>query len=417
MLNDEWLQFLEGGEGSGIGGGGGNGNEEREKHEQRCSEINRTSVEHEDDIPDVPIPSPLYVSTTTKIVYTCQFIDIVSLFWDLEILPYSERREGILKKQMKCSSNSLEEVNLIQEKLASIKTHPIQQEIISFHDTIGRLKFQDVRKISVGICSKDLVNKFKKKSAFYNCIVVIIRARIRDIFREYHVKIFNTGKMEIPGIQTDDELDIVVSSIVQQLQELLPGIHIRKEETDTVLINSNFNCGFFINRDVLYDILQWKYKIQCVYDPCSYPGIQCKFFYNSENNVQTGLQNNEDIKGKGYGYNKSGEKKIKNKMLDKKTSKYTEVSIMIFRTGSVLLVGMCTMQILYEVYEFLKKTLAVEYLKICQQGIKTKGPSKNSRKKKIKKFIESPSMLMLLPPQPLPLTLSLPPSLEETQTF
>ena len=33
---------------------------------------------------------------------------------------------------------------------------------------------------------------------------MIIRLLVNDVYKEYHVKIFNTGKVEIPGIRTDD---------------------------------------------------------------------------------------------------------------------------------------------------------------------------------------------------------------------
>ena len=45
--------------------------------------------------------------------------------------------------------------------------------------------------------------------------------------------------------------------------------------------------------------------------------------------------------------------------------KYTEVSFMIFRTGSCLIVGNCTEKILRFVYEFIKIILHDEYQKIC----------------------------------------------------
>ena len=70
-----------------------------------------------------------------------------------------------------------------------------------------------------------------------------------------------------------------------------------KENTcETVLINSNFNCGFYINREALYDILRYKYNIQSIYDPCSYPGIQCKFYFNPDVDIQNGCQISQDNK-------------------------------------------------------------------------------------------------------------------------
>lgn len=367
MLNEEWMNFLQ----------------NQDSFDQPT--VSRTTTDGDELLP--PTCTELYISTTTKIIYTHQQLDISSLFWLMDLIPYSDPREGVLKKQMKFNSNSKEELEDIQTHLAQIQNSPITQELISFHDDTGRLKFRDVRKISVGFCSKDLIYKAKKKSAFYNCFVVILRVKVGSIFKEYHVKIFNTGKMEIPGIQNDAEFDKVTRCILYNLGRFVDDLAIKTEETDTVLINSNFNCGFYIKRDVLYEILQQKYKIQCVFDSCSYPGIQCKFFYNSEKDVQNGLQDYDDIKGKGYGYNKSGEKKIKNKLLEKKESKYTEVSIMIFRTGSVLIVGMCTEPILQIVYEFLQSVLSTEYCSIRQNGATPKQQPKKQRRKKIKKLI------------------------------
>ena len=86
-----------------------------------------------------------------------------------------------------------------------------------------------------------------------------------------------------------------------------------KNKSETVLINSNFNCGYYIKRDVLYHLLKHHYNISVMYDPCSYPGIQCKLFINSDNSVVA----NNSTNTKNY------------------------ISFMIFRTGSVLIVGKC----------------------------------------------------------------------------
>ena len=41
---------------------------------------------------------------------------------------------------------------------------------------------------------------------------------------------------------------------------------------------------------------------------------------------------------------------------------------MIFRTGSVLIVGKCEDDLLFEIYEFLKKMFVDEYLEIYEQN-------------------------------------------------
>ena len=51
---------------------------------------------------------------------------------------------------------------------------------------------------------------------------------------------------------------------------------------------------------------------------------------------------------------------------EKRKKVYIEVSFMIFRTGSVLIVGHCDEQILNIVYKFIRKMLIDEYSNISQ---------------------------------------------------
>jgi len=67
--------------------------------------------------------------------------------------------------------------------------------------------------------------------------------------------------------------------------------------------------------------------------------------------------------------------------------KNNEISFMIFRTGSILIVGKCNEIILFKIYEFLKNILKEEYLEINQQNIDQQ-PEKIKKKKIRKKTIE-----------------------------
>ena len=108
-----------------------------------------------------------------------------------------------------------------------------------------------------------------------------------------------------------------------------------------MLINSNFSCGYFIHRERLYDVLRNKYRINSAYDPCSYPGIQSEFYYDPDSETQTGRQS--------LGEDGSSGKRLR------------KVSFMMFRTGSVLIVGKCCEEILNKIYRFLVELLEREY--------------------------------------------------------
>lgn len=314
----------------------------------------------------VPTPTPIYISTKSKIAYLTQPIDL-SVFWNIPVIPYATPLNGVIKKQIKINSKTPEELLLIQDRLKNELYY--EEHIISHIDNPnGRIVFKDIRKITIGISKKDIMSyRSKKKQAFYNCFVMILRLKIDDIFREFHIKVFNTGKLEIPGVQSEQMFQTVLKYIVDILQPHYPTQLTYFEKSDTVLINSNFNCGFYINREVLYDILRSKYNIQAIYDPCSYPGIQCKFYYNDDIGVQNGVQITTENKDK-----------YKN---------IIEVSFMIFRTGSVLIVGMCDEYVLEDIYTFLKSLLKEEFKHICQKIISAEEFALKDKKKKFRRKI------------------------------
>jgi hypothetical protein len=192
--------------------------------------------------------------------------------------------------------------------------------------------------------------------------------KVEKAFKEFHVKVFNTGKLEIPGVQSEVVFELILKQIITTLQPYIDfPLGYKDNSNETVLINSNFNCGFFINREILYDILKSKYNIHSIYDPCSYPGIQSKFYYNPDVGIQTGCQISEE--------NRSLYNDVK------------EVSFMIFRTGSVLIVGKCDENVLMIIYEFLKNILTNEYKYIYQKNVKSVDSNSNikDKKKKIRK--------------------------------
>lgn len=315
---------------------------------------------------ETPIASDIYISTKTKIAYLNTEVDL-KIFWNIPVIPYFKPENGIIKKQMKFNSLTKEELDEINTRLLS---EPYYEENIISHidNPNGRIKFKDIRKVSIGISKKDIMSyRSKQKSAFYNCFVLILRLKMDDTFKEFHIKVFNTGKIEIPGIRNDEVFDLILGEIIKILQPHINSHLTYKSDTnETILINSNFNCGFFINRESLCNLLKYKYNIQAIYDPCcSYQGIQCKFYYNPDIGIQTGCQI-------------SAENKHKYKNIKK-------VSFMIFRTGSVLIVGKCDENVVVIIYEFLKNILITEFKNIYQKCSLEENITRNNIKNKVKK--------------------------------
>jgi hypothetical protein len=343
------------------------------------------------DVTNIPKCSPIYISTKTKICYlNINQIDIKTIFWKIPIIDYATPQQGIIKKQIKYSSTCKDDVEYISKQLENVKYYE-EQIIEHIENPEGRIKYKDQRKISIGISKKDILSyRSKKKRAFFNCFVLIMRILYNNEYKEIHVKVFNTGKLEIPGIQNDILLDIVLNILVKILTPYIretgeetnepsaeeddkeeetnePSADDKKElnylpdKSQTVLINSNFNCGYFIDRDKLYDLLKYKYRINSNFDACSYPGIQCKFYY--DDTIQSSFQNGQQPNHK----------------------EFQEISFMIFRTGSVLVVGKCEEDVLNHIYQFIKNILELEYNHINNSSEQNITPVNKDRKKKIRK--------------------------------
>jgi len=324
-VNDEWSRFL------------------RDDYTTVKSDVSELIQAMKDPVKG-PDCSPIVISTKTKIIYLNQPVELFPLFWGLPMIPYDTYQEGIIKKQIKFNFTTKEQVKDFEEHMEKVTQYKCVTILNQIDNPTGRVMFKDVRKVDIGLCKKDILKlKKNEKSAFYNCFVFIYRLHLDGKFKEIHIKLFNTGKIEIPGIQQEIHVSLIVNRIVELLQPyyITPLCELL-EKQEIILINSNFTCNYYINRDELYRILKKKYHIKCSYDPCSYPGIQCKY------------------------------------KLEK-----SEVSFMIFRTGSVLIVGKCEDEQLYRIYEFLKTIFLTEYQAIYEQNFEI---IKKKQKKKIKKL-------------------------------
>ncbi len=363
-LDDEWENFLNGGT------------------------TNAAPITKPTDWGEAPMCDDLYISTKTKLLYlNYTNIDVSNIFWNVPIVEYWKPLEGVIKKQMEVASNSKEEYEKNLEKLK--QTYYYTEHIIKQIDNplAKTVKFKDERKVTIGMSSKNVLNyKGKNKGgAMYNCIALTFRfMNESNKYHEIHVKIFNTGKLEIPGVLNADLFNKIQHWILTTLSPFFEGpmpLAFKDIPSENVLINSNFKCHYSVDRDALTAILKSdKYKIDTVYDSCSYPGVKCKYYFNNQNGFdiekQTGRVLQEDC-------HLTMEELIVSK-------KYTKVSFMVFRTGGCLIVGNCSEEVLTFVYDFVKKLLTDEYNNICMgKEVETVQEPKKAKLRKRKIVVSS----------------------------
>ena len=108
---------------------------------------------------------------------------------------------------------------------------------------------------------------------------------------------------------------------------------------DVVLINSDFDIKYKINRELLHrDILA---KEMCSsYEPTIYPGVNMKYYYNTKYKAGGVCQCTKRCDGKGTG---CGDGECK------------RVTIAIFNSGKIIITGGKTMEQLTISYNFINK--------------------------------------------------------------
>ena len=117
----------------------------------------------------------------------------------------------------------------------------------------------------------------------------------------------------------DGEDILVKTHSIEDIEKVQIG------DIQIVNIVSDFNTNFEIKRDVLYNIIKNNYQIVSRFDPCIYPGVKNKFFYN-EKYLDKEFPGKCYCKGKCLGKgNGNGEGDCK------------QITISIFQSGSILI--------------------------------------------------------------------------------
>ena len=183
-------------------------------------------------------------------------------------------------------------------------------------------------------------NKEKKKF-FYNQITA-------HIFEEkiVNVKIFNNGKIQMTGVKTEDQgirtLNKVVSKIRRIdkdiLETILTNQDLNPERGRIAMINTDFDCGFKIKRELLQRLITDK-GYYSSFEPTIYPGVNIKYYFNKEKQT-TGICNCE---GRCNGKGKDGFCK--------------KITVAVFNSGKIIITGGQSYEQLNTAYDFINDTL------------------------------------------------------------
>ena len=115
----------------------------------------------------------IYISTKTKITYlNLKDIDVAELFWAIPIMPYTTEANGIIKKQVKITCETIEKYEEVMKKASGVTNVQINRimkknkksVVLSNEETIEQgssqinKKNKYVCKMNVGMSNKDVLS-------------------------------------------------------------------------------------------------------------------------------------------------------------------------------------------------------------------------------------------------------------------
>ena len=176
--------------------------------------------------------------------------------------------------------------------------------------------------------------KKTKKKIFYNQATIHV---VHDD-KIMNVKLFNNGKIQITGLKGIEQAPKLVQNLLEYFQDLsVLDYDAYLMNYKLVLINSDFDLGYGIDREKLHDEII-EQGIYSSYEPCIYPGVNIKYFMNTNN--FDGICCCENMcNGKG---NADGDGDCK------------KVTIAVFKSGKVIITGGQNIDQLEKAYRFIK---------------------------------------------------------------
>lgn len=194
-------------------------------------------------------------------------------------------------------------------------------------------------KINKGINPKHVPKKKKlKKNFFYNQVTIHIHCKKR-----VNMKIFNNGRIQMTGINYKthgkESIQLLINEIHKlsedSKKEIFDSDSIQQDnDVETVLINSDFDIQFQIDREILHRLIVDD-GYYSSYEPCTYPGVNIKYYHNPIINNSGICDCEQPCNGKG------------------KDNTCKKITIAVFKSGKIIITGGRTIENINAAYEFI----------------------------------------------------------------
>jgi len=196
---------------------------------------------------------------------------------------------------------------------------------LSINDNILYIEHASI--INKGINPKNKPKKNKnpdKKNYFYNQVTIHIMCGKR-----INLKIFNNGRVQMTGIKNEKQGLETTKLLIEEFKSISEDHKISIFDSDeikldgeieTVLINSDFDIHFTIDREVLHRLVV-ELGYYSSYEPCTYPGVNIKYYHNPTYNNFGICECDKPCNGKG------------------KDNTCKKITIAVFKSGKIIITG------------------------------------------------------------------------------
>lgn len=181
----------------------------------------------------------------------------------------------------------------------------------------------------------------KEKKYFYNQLTLHIYCE-----KIVNTKIFNNGKIQMTGVKSKQQGKKIVEIFLEKIKNfpiedkelILDNLEPKVNKYNVALINSDFDIGFKINREILHRLIISK-NYYSSFEPSIYPGVNIKYYYN-ENNKKNGICNcKQNCNGKG------------------KNGCCKKITIAVFNSGNIIITGGQSFNHLDVAYNFINNLI------------------------------------------------------------
>ena len=183
------------------------------------------------------------------------------------------------------------------------------------------------------------IKKVKKiKKYFYNQVTLHLWLNKR-----INTKIFNNGRIQMTGIKNELQGNETIQLFIEEINKISDENKIKIfdsteiyqiEPIQTVLINSDFDIYSEVNREILHRLIVDR-GYYSSYEPCTYPGVNIKYYYNPIRKNFGICDCDKPCNGKG------------------KDNTCKKITIAVFKSGKIIITGGRNKENINSAYQFI----------------------------------------------------------------